>query len=253
MDRVSLLQKASSFTVFYGFGREEELRAFDIAVIEPAGHQPDQIALLRNSGTLVIAYVSFMEVRPEDPYVPLLEERDWLRIGNRPVYNEAYGNRLADLRSGRWAGLLHERLGRLLLQEGYDGVFIDTIGDVEWPSIPSSVKQEQIKAAVDLIKGVKSAFPGHLLIQNNGITELILRTAPWIDAICWENPLFMEPHLSWSRNVANRLIGLNGKKGPLRTLLLYEAGAGAQRSMPVAMRYARAHGWLVSQSAQHYL
>ncbi|MEB3101366.1 endo alpha-1,4 polygalactosaminidase [Ferviditalea candida] len=252
MNRQTELRHARSFQVYYGYGEEERLKEYDLVVVDPAGHTPDGLERLFQAGTLVIAYVSIMEIRPEDPFFSLLGESDWLRMNGSPVMNEAFGTRLLDLRSNRWSGLLHHRIGQLLAQARYDGIFLDTLGDLEWPALPPAVRDNQLQAAVGLIKGIRSVFPDHLLIQNNGLERLCLTTSEWIDAVCWENPLFFEPHMAWSSSTADRLSGLCRSK-PLRVLLLFEQGPEAERSLPIADQYAEAKDWLICTAGRNYI
>ncbi|WP_438448558.1 endo alpha-1,4 polygalactosaminidase [Gorillibacterium sp. sgz5001074] len=250
--RRECLDQVRTFTVYYGIGDYERLRAYDMVILEPAGHTREGLSRLKASGTLVIAYVSFMELRPEEQNRYGLREEDWLQVNGAPVRNEAFHTRLVDLRSRRWAGLLLERIRQLLTVEGYDGVFIDTVGNVEWPSLPEEVRKSQALAAVGLIKTARGLFRDHLLIQNNGVSELIFHTADWIDAVTWENPLFTGPHLEWAEKVASRLRRLSGCR-KFRTLLLYEDRPGTAESMRHAMQHVWRNDWLMARCSPNYL
>ncbi len=227
MRRKKILNDAQSFCVYYGMENEERLKPFDLVIVESGGVSSAAVSRLQQEGKLVMAYTSVMEIRKDDPFFSLLQDEDWLKANGRCLKNPAYGNRLVDLRSKRWNGLLHHRIGQLLTRGGYDGIFLDTIGNVEWPSLTSSIRELQLQAAAQLVKGLRSLFPGHLFIQNNGIERLYAHTSEWIDAVCWENPLFCEPHLEWSSRVAENL-ALLGRQGK-RVLLLFEEGEHTER------------------------
>lgn len=253
-NRREALERVRTYTVHYGRCKLETLEAYDMVIVEPTALTLEGIRLLQRRSTLVIAYISFMEIRQEDPVYLALAGEDWLQVEGAPVENTIYGNKLADLRSVRWTSMLMERVRKLLHEDGYDGIFIDTIGNVEWPSLPREVRKEQSQAAVKLIQSVKGFFKEYLLIQNNGVKELCTSTARWIDAVCWENPLFTEPHAEWSYSVAERLRRLTHAYGAFpRTLLLYEDHPERLESMRRAYQIAMANNWLFARCTRNYI
>jgi hypothetical protein len=118
--------------------------------------------------------------------------------------------------------LLQYQVGKLLLQEGYDGIFMDTIGNVECPDISSVERQIQSDWAAEITRSFRELFPEHVIVQNNGFENLCMKTAPYLDGICWENPLFSykESH-EWCESVLARLVSLKEKYG-IRALFLHE-------------------------------
>ncbi|MBW9234388.1 hypothetical protein JQK62_19395, partial [Leptospira santarosai] len=104
--------------------------------------------------------------------------------------NEAFGTFVVNLQSKKWINHLLGKVHHLLSELKADGLFLDTIGDIEWPSIPQSIKQNQLDAVINFLHVLKLLYADHLFIQNNGLESIYLETAPYIDGICWENPPF---------------------------------------------------------------
>jgi polysaccharide biosynthesis protein PelA len=217
------MAKARNYVLYYGHGREEELSRFDLAVVEPSGHDADSIHKLKDNGTLVFAYISVMEIQTWSPEFGLLKDTDFLEVNGQKLMNCDYGTYIMDLTSDRWKSLLLHKAGRMLLQYGYDGLFLDTIGDVEMPVIPAHMQTIQMSAAVNLLVLLRKDFPDSLIIQNNGLEKLCLYTADLIDGICWENPPFVRKEcIPWVEIVVLQLEMLKTSKS-LSILLLTEA------------------------------
>ncbi len=177
-----------SFAVYYGFGREDEIASFDLAVIEASGHENAALERLKRSGTRLLAYLSFIEVAPESSACSRLSENDFLKHSGRPVMNRAYNNLLADLGSEKWQSILMERITDLYLNRGFDGIFIDTLADIEYFNLPATRKNALVNSAVAFLRRLRGYFPELILVQNNGTEFLYHYTAGLLDGICVENP-----------------------------------------------------------------
>lgn len=207
MSRRDRLLAAQNYVLYYGQGRAQELARFDLAIVEPLGQNPQTIQDIRDSGTLVCAYLSVVEFNEHLPLFHMLRPGDYLTSAGQPLFNKQYGNYLADLCSPRWRGLLLYQAGQLLLNTGYDGLFLDTIGDVEDPFLAPELRQSQLRAATEVIELIRRTFPEHILIQNNGLEKLCLCTAGMVDAFCWENPpLDRGEGDEWASSIWNRLL-----------------------------------------------
>ncbi len=182
------MDEVSSFTVYYGSGRENELARYDLAVIEASGHEKTALERLRRSGTLLLSYLSFIEVSPESVVRSELSEKDFLDNGGQPLINAAYGNLLADFSSEKWQSLLMDRIMDLHLNLGFDGIFIDTLADIEYFSLPESKKDALLYSAADFLRRLRGHFPELILVQNNGTGFLYHYTACFLSGICVENP-----------------------------------------------------------------
>lgn len=188
------LKGVHRFSLFYGRGEAKRLGEYPLVVVEPLGQAKEALDELHQGGTLVIGYLSVMEV-PNGHFSGRLSEEDFLHEEGRRLRNHRYENDLVDLRSSRWRDWLYQKMN-FLKNTGYDGFFLDTIANVEFDELIPSGRGEQLEAAVNLMQEIRKRYPDMILIQNNGVNELIDRTKGEVDAVCWENP----PYAGWERN-----------------------------------------------------
>lgn len=250
MDRLAAFAGAKNFVVYYGHGREDQLSSFDVAIVEPAGHGSTGLKEMQHSGTLVLAYLSVIEVPEWDPAFKMLKAEDFLLSpGRQPLINMEYGNYLADLGSKRWTGLIMHRAARLIANSGYDGLFLDTIGDVEWAGDGGSIRDSLLVAAADFVRQIRNLFPGRVLIQNQGLESLCLLTAPYLNGICWENPpLDNESIRQWVRNMIGQLSMFKERYG-LKVLMLQEEKETPNR---IAGEISCENGFLLYRAPRGY-
>jgi len=253
IDRKQKFIEARNFVVYYGHGQADLMSRRDIAIVEPAGQTEQGLRDMQESGTLIFAYVSITEVPVYDPLKALLRDGDYLKLNGKIVSNEEYETMVADLRSSNWTGLLLHRIGGYLRNSNYDGIFMDTISNVEWPSLPAGMRAEQQAAAIELVKRIRKLHPNHLIIQNNGLETLCVETAPYIDGICWENPDFVHPETySWHETVRKRLKRLVADND-LRILFLQEKSVTSKNGLDSALEWVKRENYLHYLSASHYL
>lgn len=255
MSKRSQFRSFQKYAVFYGQGEEQRLSRFDVVVVEPAHRSEQEVRFLQENDTLVLAYVSVMEIHPAHPLVQELTPGDYL-VSDKPPYEPLsqadYGSRLLDLTSVHWRGILMRHIGQLLTKDGYDGILMDTIGDVEMPTLPSP--SLQVDAAIQFVKQLRRWFPDAIIVQNNGLELLCLQTAPDIDALVWENPPLWQPDSRhWVQAVADRLKQLREDYN-LRILALFEGARQDKRNDWIrGRRFADEHGFVSYFSPIHYL
>ncbi|MCL6547402.1 MAG: endo alpha-1,4 polygalactosaminidase [Alicyclobacillus sp.] len=242
------------YCVYYGPGELERLSRYDVAVVEPLNRTKADLAFLRSHDTLVLAYVSVMEVHPSHPMAAELQPADYLWTpGSKrhPLTQPVYGSRLLNLVSPRWRGILVRHIGQLLAQDGYDGIFLDTIGDVERPDLADAAVQ--MAHAISLVEQLRRWFPEAILVQNNGLEMLCLKTAAAVDGFVWENPPLARPaSRHWVNAVAERLKQLRDLYG-VRVLVLYEGPRQDTRAEWLRGRsFASEHQFTAYFAPEHY-
>ncbi len=177
------LRTIQSFALYYGMGGEDVLSHFDLALVDPGGRNRVGVRQLKERGAIALAYVSVLEVGRKTGYSP---PANVLRWQGDPVANEEFNNWILDPRLAatqqRFDSLVHEALS---LQ--YDGVFLDTIGDVEDRQFAPAFMGELVPAAAWLVAETARQYPQCLLVQNWGLHRLLPLTAPLLDGVCWED------------------------------------------------------------------
>lgn len=172
-------RRISSWACYYG--REDitaKLSRFDLAILAPGGQDP---APLRRAGIKTLVYVSAGEVSADGPYYE--EAR---KHGLLIRHNENWNSWVVDLRESAWKELFFECIIPDALEDGYDGLFIDTLDsplDMQRRD-PDSFKGME-RSAVELIKTIRKRYPRLLVAQNRGV-EISRRSAPFIDYLLIE-------------------------------------------------------------------
>lgn len=249
MNSLDRFFQARNYVVYYGAGREEQLKKFDIAIVEPTGHSRQAVQDMQSQGSLVIAYLSVVEVLPWDSIVKALQSRDFLP-GFGPESNQSV-NLWADLRSPTWVELLLHRAGYLLEYVGYDGLFIDTVANVENSCFPTKVRSELIEAAAGLMQRLRQRFPRGIILQNNGFAELIRLNTDSINAVCWENPRFdQQTAREWHRAVAQNLARLRQTE-LLQVFILFDEGT-SKVNWQAAKQLAQQKDFLIYRAVHGY-
>lgn len=221
MDKKDLFLKGKTFAVYYGRGRRENLADFDVVILEPSAWQQSDIMWIQQQNTLVLGYLSVMEISDWASEIELLEEEDFLRKDNTRLINPNFNNFLADMESSRWRSILMHKAARLLGSFGYDGLFLDTMGMAENTMLGEQV-QRQVLAVAEFVKELKNTYAEHIIVQNYGIEKILPLTARHIDAACWENPPFENVDSKpWVDKMLNSLLEMNSTHG-LKIFLLCE-------------------------------
>jgi endo-alpha-1,4-polygalactosaminidase (GH114 family) len=206
MGRRVVFKGSSSFMVYYGKDNVEELSKHDVAIVEPLGQSQENIEAIKEKGTLVIAYISVMEIQNCSEVFNLLKKEDFLIVKEEKLKNKDFDTYLIDLRSSRWRSILLHSIGNLIYNHNYDGIFLDTIGDLEFEIIPQELQNSLLSSAVSFIKDIRDTFEDIVIIQNNGLEKLCSLTGALVDGICWENPpVNNKASKLWVESVTNEL------------------------------------------------
>lgn len=179
-----------SYVVYYGRGPLAGIESYDVAVLEPQGWSTPQLRALQEKSVTCLAYLSVLEVPDWRVSRAGLTDRDFLRVDGQHWIKEPFGNRLAQPDAKHWRDFLNREVDTLY-RAGWDGLFLDTLGDVEDPVLldkaPGLVAQ-----TADLVRFLSFAFPDRPIIVNNGLWRLVPLIADYISGVCWEGDLTPE-------------------------------------------------------------
>jgi len=154
----------------------EELRVFDIVVVEP-GHGQDP-ARLRAQGTELYAYVSVAEVQPSRPYYARIPAA-W-----KLARNGAWNSDVIDQTPAAWPEFFATEVVAPLWQRGYRGFFLDTLDSYRLADRFDEAAQQD--GLVRVIETLHARFPGIQLIQNRGF-EIVPRVKDKIRMVAAES------------------------------------------------------------------
>lgn len=165
-----------NYVVYYsdkaGF---KELESYDLLVFDSQVHPP--LRSLMDRGKILLGYISLGEVEKHRSYYEAVKKQGIL--GQENIYWK--GSYYVDLRDPKWAKRVLEDLIPAILQQGFDGLFLDTLdnpGDMERKD-PAKFKG-MVNAAAHLVKGIRKNYPSIKIMMNRGY-ELLPQVAEVID------------------------------------------------------------------------
>ncbi|MCL6560162.1 MAG: endo alpha-1,4 polygalactosaminidase [Firmicutes bacterium] len=213
----AILKDVKNYVLYYGPGREDELSIFDLVIVESGWHNKDSLKRIKQRNSLILAYMSALEVIPGSALEKRASACDYLRINGKNAINEEYGNFIMDPRSSNWRKIITEDANKLV-REGYDGIFLDTLGIVEDKRLSGALSQELLLSTAHLVGRIRRHLPDAIIVQNSGMGNLYELTARTVNGFCWENPSL--PFSTWSYNKAGVLKEIQDKYGTRIMILL---------------------------------
>jgi len=171
--------------------------------------------MLKKSGTLVYGYINVMEAdKWNTALYQQLKEEDFYRDkqGER-MYFAKWDSFLMDLTSTHYQDILLAEIEQQIVQKGLDGVFLDTVGNIN-SYLPEDEQKWQNEAMLSFIQQIKKRHPNISVAQNWGFQTLADYTAPYVDFIMWED--FSYPVVGkdeWSLDMMQQLVHIRNKFG----------------------------------------
>ncbi len=154
-------------TVAFYYGAElpiDELRAFDIAVVEPDhGFDPNAY---RTGTSELFAYVSLGEVEPKRRYGKDLPA-SWFN-----GVNHAWGAKVVDQTNPAWPRFVVDTIVAPLWERGYRGLFLDTLDSYQLAATTPEARRQQEQGLAAVIRAIKAKYPELRLIFNRGFEIL---------------------------------------------------------------------------------
>lgn len=191
--------KYDSFQFYYLWMNDvniEFLKDFQMVILEPrnSNRQQDYLTQLRDNGTEIFAYQSIMGVDNPDNIRQLTDD-DYISIDGSNPYQPEFGYKYGDIRSENYRNVLLETLERDVISQGYDGVFLDTLDDVNQgafvnnvnPKTGRVIRDELVEGYVEFLRIVKEKHPGLSIIQNRGFEVYLAGGDKYIDTLMFEN------------------------------------------------------------------
>ncbi|MGP7819546.1 endo alpha-1,4 polygalactosaminidase [Niallia sp. 01092] len=183
------LKSVANFKIYYGEATEQaikELSSYDLVVIEPYAFSKKQIKQLRSNNTKVFGYLSVMEL--EAAHIPQVKESDYFYYGNQKWEIPQWNTYIMDLSKAHYRNILLKKVKNQIVQKGMDGVFLDTVGDIDDYFYDKPKEQKKFRTSYNtLLNSIKSTNPNLLLIQNWGFNTLKSTSIKKVDAILWED------------------------------------------------------------------
>lgn len=196
------LGKIQSFLIYYGPASPEtkrRLKEADLAVIELQQWQPDDISDIRTSGTDVYGYLSVMETPHwNQKRTDAIASTDIMTENGKPIRFEQWNSVLMDLRSPAYRSLLLAELDEITESYNLNGIFLDTVGDIE-DYVPPSLQDEMTAAYRSFLAVAKGRHTELRWLQNRGFKQLD-PCSGLLDGFLWEGFDVDAPASNWSKH-----------------------------------------------------
>jgi polysaccharide biosynthesis protein PelA len=214
------------------------VESYDLAILEPSGISSSMLTELKKSDTLLFAYVSALEVESYDSLkLSLLVESDYLHIDGVKQFNSSWNCYSGDARSTHYQDAMIEVVRQRVVEKGYDGVFFDTLDDLE--SIADATTRSELTSAYRaFLARVKATWPDLLIIQNRAFELYKSGSAASVDGLMYEDVQYQDFATSqWYRNFAADLVRIAGLNDDVILAVSHE---NAQTNY----EFCRDKGWL---------
>lgn len=192
-----------SIKIYYGNATNSaiaQLSTYNAVIIEPYAFTTAQVAQLQAKGIKVFGYLSVMEL--EAPNKALVSDSDYFYYHNQKYIIPQWNTYIMDLSKPHYQSVLMNKVTSEIAGKQMDGVFLDTVGDIDDYFYNDPQTQDQFRSAYKtLLEKIKSACPNLSLIQNWGFDTLKTTSGSMIHAVLWED--FSKSTITgdaWSQN-----------------------------------------------------
>ncbi len=178
------VRDAQSYYCYYGPGQTEALSHYDLVILEARQQKRPALDALKQLGVVTTAYITFGEdhhMQRGDGagpggYASWYFDRDGDQLPDRnSVWNSYYTN----AGNAGWRATRLEEARRLVQDEGYDGVFLDTLDTV-------GLYPDSYPGMVQLLTELRQSLPEAVIIMNQGL-PLLPKVAAYVDAVMIES------------------------------------------------------------------
>ena len=148
-----------NYTVYYGSHPAADISQFDLAIIDPDQIDDQGVHQLRDSGTVVLAYLNLGEVERYRTWFDRVNPR-WIIAAN-PDWSDHF---IVDASQTGWQNLIVRHVVPQIYDKDFDGLFLDRIDIADRYNFPHTRK-----GIVSIIRAIKQSYPEKFLILNNGV------------------------------------------------------------------------------------
>jgi len=170
---INPLTTVTNYMVYYGQKHINELKKYDLLILQPELFTNSEIKELKQAESIPIAYLSLGEIEKSRWWADRIKD-SWL-LGKNEIWDSYY----IDPGSSGWQSLVIETIIPSITEKGFRGLFLDTVDMVDlYPDARLKM--------IDLISGIRESYPELVLIQNRGFT-VFSKTAAMLDGILFES------------------------------------------------------------------
>ncbi|TCI57574.1 hypothetical protein EVJ24_02035 [Exiguobacterium sp. SH1S21] len=240
------LDGVKNYQVYYGHPNEtiiKDMQNYDLVIIEPLHYTKAQVEQIKSRGTKVLGYISVMEVATWNTgLMSKLQSGDFFTRNGQRVHYSEWDSYLTNIASPHFQGLLLTEIQNQVIAKGIDGVFMDTVGDIDNEHLnnPTVLKQQR-DGLVNFLKEARARYGNIAMVQNWGFDTLETSTAPYVDGIMWES--FNADTIksdAWSQNMIKKLQAVDTKHS-VKTLTISTRQSAESHKLAADSKFIHFH------------
>lgn len=185
------LSKMKNYKIFYDSPNKNilrEMKNYDVVIIEPVYYTRQQVRAIQRGGTKVYGYINALEAdRWNEALYTQMEEKDFFHRRGSRVYYKQWDSYLMNMDEDHYRQVLLNEVTKQVHAKGCDGVFLDTVGNIDYEheSDPEILRTQRAAMAA-FMQSIKDKHPKLAIIQNWGFDTLSAVTYPFVNGIMWE-------------------------------------------------------------------
>lgn len=238
-EKTNIFEEVNNYNIYYGddFNDEliESMKKYDLVILEPLNVQDRTIVnRLKESGVKVFGYISFGEISSFDKnIISKLKESDYLKIDGKKIRN--LGHYVADIRSENYKNTLIKVIQKRIIDDGYDGLFIDTF---EYSEILKSEElvDEMTTEVANLLKMINSEYPYLNIILHRAFTGLDKCEERYVDAVLFESMKSLEDEESYE-DIVSKIDNFTSQGGVCLSI------SNSSNQKEIGIQIAKEKGW----------
>ena len=170
----------ASVAFYYGANPPvSSLSQFDRLVLESENLKPSELRNLKQHGSDTYAYLSIGEVSSQRSWADLIKPEWTMGV------NTEWNSTVMNMTNTGWHNFVLQRVD-LLVQQGFDGLFLDTMDSHQLYAKDQASLASQQTALANLIQKIKLQHPSVKLISNRGF-EVMNKIGKHLEAVAAES------------------------------------------------------------------
>jgi len=209
----SKTNKLENFIIYYEKLNDsiiQKLSNYDLVIIEPRNATKKQIVKLKSAGVKVLGYTSIVEQNENNMEFISLRDAWFYKPNGDKMREEQWNSWYMDIREKGYQNFLFEQIYLHIENKELDGVFFDTVGDIDDSNWKENDKTEMRKEYTKFLERIKKNYKDLEIVQNWGLYTAKNYSYKFIDGLLWEGFSFdLLEQDEWSKNKYKEIQEMN--------------------------------------------
>lgn len=204
---------AENFIIYYGKINDttiEKLSTYKLVIIEPRNVTKNQVIQLKQQGVKVLGYTSVVEQNENNIEFISLRNAWFYKPNGDKMRVDQWQSWYMDIRKKGYQNFLLEQIQLHVINKHLDGVFLDTVGDIDDLDWNEKHKMEMRKTYRKFLIKLKKNYKNLEIVQNWGFYTAQNFSHELIDGLMWEGFTFdLLEKDAWAKNKFREIQGMN--------------------------------------------